>query len=145
MMKSRILLAAAIAGVVAAGPARAAMADDNGDPRQNRFERLDENGDGRVDKAEFANGGAKRFDSMDANADGVVTMAEFEEFDRRQRIERRFRRMDADGDGFVTEAEFAAIGDGMFDRLDTNADGFLTTDDMRHRRHGGRKSGAADN
>ncbi|MDH3229009.1 MAG: EF-hand domain-containing protein [Alphaproteobacteria bacterium] len=144
-MKTQIFLPAVIIGILATGAAYAASDDGDGNPRLNRFERLDEDGDGRIDRAEFANSGDVKFSSMDANGDGVMTMAELDEYERLQRITRRFKRMDADADGLVTGAEFAAARDKMFEHLDKDADGFLTTDDMKRRRHGGGKPGAAGN
>jgi Ca2+-binding EF-hand superfamily protein len=89
----------------------------------NRFERLDENGDGKLtsDEMEAARpqgpppgdnvqgpgerrrgfgGGGFGLRRADANDDGVVTKEEFEAQTRE-----RFKRMDTNGDGTVTPEE----------------------------------------
>jgi Ca2+-binding EF-hand superfamily protein len=142
-MKTQIILLAVIVGVLAAGSAYAAAADGDGDDRRNRFERLDQDGNGRIDRQEFAKGNDFRFERMDVNGDGAITLAELEDAVRREQVERRFNRMDADADGQVTRAEFAAVGERMFQHLDENADGFLTMGEIERRRHGGGKRGAA--
>lgn len=138
-MKIQIFLLAAIIGILVTGSAYAAKDDGGGDPQRNRFERLDEDGNGRIDKQEFARGGAVRFGRMDADGDGAVTLAELEDRARREHVERRFQRMDADADGKLTEAEFTAAGDKLFEHLDENADGYLSMGEMERRRHGGGK------
>ncbi len=144
-MKTRIFLLAVIVGVLATGSAYAAKGEGGGDPRRNRFERLDEDGNGRVDRQEFAKGGAVMFGRMDADGDGVVTLAELEDKQRRERLTRRFERMDANDDGQVTEAEFTAAGDKLFEHLDENADGALSMGELERRRQGGGKPGGAGN
>jgi len=146
-MKTQIFLLAVIVGVLAAGSAYAANAvgEGDGDARRNRFQRIDTNGDGRIDAQEFAKAHEVRFERMDANGDGVVTQAELEESARKERAERHFKRLDADGDGQVTKAEFAAVGDRMFQHLDADADGYLSMGEVQRRRHGGDKRGDSPN
>lgn len=144
-MKTQIILLAVIVGVLAAGTAYAATEDSGGDARRSRFERLDADGNGRIDQQEFARAHDVRFARIDADGDGAITLAELENAARKERIERRFKRMDADADGQVTRAEFAAAGDRMFQYLDENEDGYLTMGEIEGRRHGGGKRGESPN
>ncbi len=124
------------------GVALAATNDDSGDKRMNdRFDRLDQDGNGRVDRDEFAAAGKFRFGKMDVDGNGIITLAELEEHARRDRIAKRFERMDADGDGQVTTGEFAEAGAKLFQRLDENEDGYLTKGELKRPRHGGGKGG----
>ncbi len=141
-MKTQIVLLAVIVGILLGGTAYAAGADGNGNPGRDRFERIDADGNGRIDRQEFAAAGDARFAWLDADGDGVITLAEVEEKARRERAARRFERIDADGDGAVTRAEFTAAGDTMFAHLDENGDGFLSMGELERRRHGGGKGGA---
>ncbi len=144
-MKTQIVLLAVIVGILVTGSAYAATEDDNGKSHRDRFERLDADGNGRIDKQEFARGGAAMFGRLDADGDGVITLEELEDTARRERIKRRFERMDADADGRVTKAEFAAAGDKLFAHLDENADGYLSMGELERRRHGGGKGGGPQN
>lgn len=144
-MKTNILMLAVIVAILGAGSAMAASGGGdgaNGDRRmKNRFDRLDQDGNGRVDSEEFKAGGKFLFGRMDKDSDGIVTLAELEEHERADRIAKRFERMDADGDGKVTTAEFAEAGAKLFKRLDENADGYLSKGELEKRRHGGGKGG----
>lgn len=144
-MKTQIVLLAVIVAVLATGSAYAANDDGNGKSRRNMFEQIDANGDGRVDKQEFAKAREIRFGRMDADGDGAVTLAELEDRSRRERTERLFGHIDADGDGRVTMAEFTAAGDKMFARLDGNEDGFLSMGELERRRHRDAPSGESRN
>jgi len=144
-MKTNILLLAVIVAILGAGSALAATGGDNannGDKRmKDRFDRLDQDGNGRVDAEEFKAGGKFLFGKMDVDGDGVIAMAELEEHERADRLAKRFERMDADGDGKVTTAEFAQAGVKLFQRLDENEDGYLSRGELEKRRHGGGKNG----
>ena len=141
-MKTNILLLAAIIGILGAGSALAATGGDNGHQRmKDRFDRLDQDGNGRIDREEFKAGGKFLFQRMDADGDGVITLAELEDNERRERIAKRFERMDGNGDGQVTGEEFAAAGARLFERLDENGDGYLSKGELEKRRHGGGKGG----
>ncbi len=144
-MKIQIVLLAVIVGILATGTAYAAKDEGKGDPRQNRFERLDADGNGRIDREEFAKAGEFRFGKLDANGDGVITLAELEERERSERLARRFAHMDADDSGEVTRSEYTAAGDKMFERLDENGDGSLSMGELERRRHGGGNGGKPAN
>jgi hypothetical protein len=144
-MKVQIILLAVIVGILATGTAYAAKNEGDGDPQRNRFERLDADGNGRIDRDEFAKVGDFRFGKLDANGDGAITLAELEDRDRSERLTRRFEHMDADDNGEVTRSEFTAAGDRMFQHLDENGDGFLSMGELERRRHGGGNGGKPAN
>ncbi|MGI9406378.1 MAG: hypothetical protein ACR2O4_08400, partial [Hyphomicrobiaceae bacterium] len=59
-----------------------------GHRRGRRFlRRFDENGDGNITRAEFANGMNERFERMDANGDGTITQNELGRRKRRRRAD----------------------------------------------------------
>ena len=130
------------------GLALAATGGDDGDKRvKDRFDRLDQDGNGRVDREEFEAGGKLLFSRIDIDGDGIITMAELEDNQRAERIAKRFERMDADDDGKVTTAEFTDAGERLFVRLDGNEDGYLSKGELEKRRHGdgkGAESGQQD-
>ena len=141
-MKTSILVIAACISLAIPGLALAAAGEENGDKRmKDRFDRLDKDGNGRVDREEFEAGGKFLFGRMDVDGDGVITLAELEDNERRERLARRFERMDGNGDGKVTTAEFAQVGAKLFQRLDENEDGYLSKGELEKRRHGGGKGG----
>lgn len=112
------------------------------------FDRLDVNGDGRLDEADRTARQQARFDRMDTNSDGQLS---FEEFtarpERAQRGEQRAERANwrgrrgggmhmmrmagAKADGPVTKADFVAAALARFDRMDANGDGTVTAEERR--------------
>lgn len=141
-MKFRNTLIALAISAIIPGVALAATSNDNGDKRmKDRFDRLDRDGNGRIDAEEFKAGGKFVFGKMDVDGDGIITMAELEDHERAERIAKRFERMDADADGKVTTGEFAQAGAKLFQRLDENEDGYLSKGELEKRRHGGGKGG----
>jgi Ca2+-binding EF-hand superfamily protein len=70
------------------------------------FRKLDTDGDGKVSRAEAAAQPrfAERFDTMDANRDGVIDRAD-REARGKQRRDEWFAKADADKDGKLTRAE----------------------------------------
>lgn len=139
-MKIRNTLIAVAVSATLPGMALAATGGDNGHQgMKDRFDRLDQDGNGRVDQEEFKAGGKFLFDKMDVDGDGVITMAELENHERAERIAKRFERMDANDDGQVTTDEFAQAGAKLFQRLDANEDGYLSKGELEKRRHGGGK------
>jgi Ca2+-binding EF-hand superfamily protein len=120
---------------------------------QNRFARMDGNGDGKLtpdelaashgphgDRAGKAGGGhassgRKHFDKLDANHDGVVGKDEF-----MAAAAAKFAQFDTGGNGKVTAAEIEAapktqeravrIADRFVKRMDSNGDGVVTQDEF---------------
>lgn len=113
MMKTTtVLTALALAAPIAASAAPA-------DPRQayvdKAFAAMDGNGDGRVDKAEYARFQKARFDRQARSVDSAIG------------------ELDKDRDGRISRAESAAVPEiaRYFDGLDADKDGFLSRDEMQ--------------
>ena len=111
-----------------------------------RFTRLDTNGDGQITQAErdaqHKARADERFKALDADGNGQLSRAEFdaahekraEKMGERGEGKRRHRggrggmggMMDANKDGTVTKAEFQSRALAMFDGADANKDGQVT-------------------
>ena len=120
----------------------------------------DTNDDGLVARSEVAAPMRDRFDRMDENGDGVLEADEIESLRARMgpgagrggrdgRAGRgmrgdpiaRLRAFDGDGDGRITREEIPEQARGMFDRVDANGDDVITEDElnaMTGRMRGGR-------
>lgn len=125
------------------------------------LERLDADKDGKITKAEYAAARAADFKAADKNGDGVIDKDEFAAYGDQRRgafVDRMFARLDKNGDGKLTADEIstrrgrradradradkadradrgerrAARGARRinFDRADTDKKGFLTLDDL---------------
>ncbi len=147
-MKTRIILAAAIAASLAAGSAHAAS-----HARDTFIKEQDQNGDGVVSKDEFAATRAQQFATTDADKNGSLSQAEYvgefkarlekklaadtrtpekkqEERERQVRqADVRFGVLDSDKSGAITRAEFDYSGWRMFNHHDTNNDGTVSAAD----------------
>ncbi|KAF1692778.1 hypothetical protein CSC62_14180 [Pseudoxanthomonas jiangsuensis] len=78
-----------------------------GGPDGPGFAGADKDGDGRISKAEATAAAAERFDRMDANKDGFVDRAD-RELASQQRRDARFKALDSNGDGSLSRAEYDA-------------------------------------
>jgi hypothetical protein len=94
--------------------------DDRGD----RFDDLDWNNDGRVERSEW-HGGAEEFRSLDRNGDGVVTRYEAAGNDASFDTWDEFARLDADRSGSLEPAEWHWSRAG-FRQRDADRDGVLS-------------------
>jgi Ca2+-binding EF-hand superfamily protein len=102
--------------------------------------RMDADGDGKVTAEEFAASGLQRFQRMDENHDGVIDKAEAAAI-RKRTADRMMNegvppsvmaarpdpiaQLDADKDGQVTQAEASVAQLTRFKAADTNSDGVL--------------------
>ena len=86
------------------------------DTTSSYLQRMDSNGDGRIDLDEYQAWMGYGFSRMDANGDGQLTADELpggrgkpiSQAEHLAQIAQRFARQDADGDGFLSARELAA-------------------------------------
>lgn len=131
------------AAVAQMGPGQGAGRPDA--PWRQRLEAIDENGDGRISKAEAAANAEAVFAAMDADSNGRLTRDEYmavrmgaqqgwnkaRQAERQAQKEARFAPMDTDHDGTVSAAEFAAGAAARFTAADRDHDGFLVPAEFR--------------
>lgn len=118
-----------------------------------KFKRMDANGDRMISAQEHAAGARMMFDRLDANRDGNLTVAEMDA--KRNAMRKndkgtpadqamsgncrehgmssadKLKSMDSNGDGMVTAAEHAAAAQAMFTRMDTDQDGNVSEAEMK--------------
>jgi Ca2+-binding EF-hand superfamily protein len=102
------------------GPADDRLLVDDGD-EAGRFDSLDANGDNRISRSEWRDG-REAFERLDENRDGALTRAELT---ADATAPDRFDALDLDRNGSITRGEWIESAAG-FSRLDTNRDGRLT-------------------
>ncbi|GHH60371.1 EF-hand domain-containing protein [[Pseudomonas] boreopolis] len=104
----------------------------------------DENGDGKVERAEFDRVRDAQFDRADADRDGALALDEYlAEYEARlderiatltrredRQVRVRFGVLDADKDGRMTFAEYQASGKRLFETADRNRDGVVDASDL---------------
>ncbi len=150
---SLVVLVGAVVAAVALVPAEEPM-------KKTRFQRVDANGDGRIEADEYAAFCASQAGAMDANRDGVISEDEAKA-QARAEVDRdpdhdgpatvleylgqpcaakadptlgldaiRFDAMDADRDGRIGIEEFLVHGAAWFAAADADQDGRLTADEL---------------
>lgn len=117
-----ILLAATVGF---AGGASAQEPPKPYDPRA-AFAETDKNGDGQIDRQEFADRIIDVFYIADTNKDGFLVVDEY----ARLPYSGAFTSADSTGDGRLTLSEFERIRFTQFDEADTNKDGTLSVDEV---------------
>lgn len=90
-----------------------------------RFNRLDSNGDGKVDKREYNSDAA--FSALDSDKNNRISVAELEQVlgaqgDGRYSAADRMRNIDRNQDGELTDEELRRGANSRFQWLDTNGD-----------------------
>ena len=154
--KTKLALAAGIAGLIGLGTAGAAQADWDGHHGFGRgmcgmaglqmggmhpgmgfwfhqlMERYDTNQDGKISQEEIDKNRADWLARFDTDKDGALSLKEFEalwlEAHRLQMV-RDFQFLDRDGDAKVTLDEYKAPLAHLVRDHDRNGDGFLSKDD----------------
>lgn len=138
-----ILGAAALspAGAQDAGASQADKRQQRSERLLKRFDRLDRNRDGVLERSEVERPSARLFKRADRNNDGVVDREEIKRLEEArsrkggekagrgrggQRLEKRFERADKNRDGQVTREEFVGGTSRWFSRADVDRDGRVT-------------------
>lgn len=106
------------------------------------FNRIDENGDGVVNREEADRVRNLMFARLDGNSDGVIStneviarqdLMQMRSELRQSRLALTAARLDSDADGAITPEEFDALPD-FFALLDANSDGSITEDEVQQMR-----------
>jgi Ca2+-binding EF-hand superfamily protein len=135
----------ALGCLLAAAAAAQAGSDDS---HRHGMAAVDADSDGVVtrDEAKAQPWLADKFDSVDANKDGRLDKSELDAMrdahraEMQARGEERWKAVDTDGNGSVSRAEAEASTSwvaGQFDKLDADKDGQLTRDEMKAARKEG--------
>ncbi len=106
-----------------------------------RFEKLDQNGDGKITLPEMSGRVNQRFARLDKNQDGEITREEARfgkhhgkhpaRHPARHYGKRRFEKRDVNGDGQLSRDEIPRMPDKKFAKLDRNQDGQLSPSELR--------------
>jgi Ca2+-binding EF-hand superfamily protein len=154
----KLFLATALIGSLGmmAPPAVAQDASKGSGQGADVFERMDQNGDGKISKDEARANAMSRFGEIDANGDGKVTDADINarvdamkeenpdvpdrRFKRQKQVlKAQFKRLDENGDGELSSDEYAKSALSRHDNLDQNGDGVVTKQEIKKVRQQMRK------
>jgi Ca2+-binding EF-hand superfamily protein len=141
-MKLKLICAAMFAlGLSAAADTFAG--DGAGKGADDKFAKMDTNGDGKISSSEHSSGARTMFQSMDTNKDGSVTAAEMDAAHAGKKsgdMKRdgmkmssadKIKKMDSNGDGRLSASEHEAGSRDMFAKSDANKDGSITAEEMK--------------
>ena len=151
-MKLKLICAAMFAlGLSAA--AETFAGEGAGKGADEKFAKMDTNGDGKISSSEHSSGARTMFQSMDTNKDGSVTAAEMDTAhagmkggDMKSGDTKRsdmkhdgmkmssadkIKKMDSNGDGRLSASEYEAGSRDMFAKSDANKDGSITAEEMK--------------
>lgn len=132
-MKTKILMAVLLTGVVMTAGAASAQRSPDGMMERPDFATLDTDGDGSLTMAELEARGADRFAETDTDGDGALSAAELvarATLNAEDRVARMITRMDTNEDGVLQMDEMQPRGgarfEQVFERMDTDQDGVLS-------------------
>lgn len=128
----RILFA--VAGTVLLSSPTLAQEEERREPEREpevTFQRLDDDGDGKLSRDELSMIARARFGQLDRDNDGVLSFDEFRELGSQRDPETTFRRLDADENGRIARDELPEWLRARFENVDTNDDGFVDENEMK--------------
>jgi Ca2+-binding EF-hand superfamily protein len=97
-----------------------------------RFAEKDKNKDGQLSRDEVPRMPEKVFTNLDKNKDGKLSREEMSQLHGQGAAGGRlFQHADANHDGVVTRDESLAAADALFTKLDANADGLVTKEEAK--------------
>ncbi len=141
-VRSVALATTLIAGVLGASTTALAHGHGQGKGRHGAhfFEKIDTNGDGKIQKVEAQKVAEERFKKADTNDDGVITKAEARKVAQamrekhgkkmREHMRRMFKRADKNNNGRIERSE-SRLPKSKFDKLDANKDEALTPGELK--------------
>ena len=155
-MKTKTLILAAMASIVAVTAAAPSFAAADPAKKQKFIHRMikraDLNGDKRVSHAEMTQALAKGFAILDADRDGALSQAEvanrktvFKAHVQQVKasgsrvsgvmrlpksVVKHFAKIDSNRDGVISKGELAQVADKVFERRDHNKDGYISAADF---------------
>jgi Ca2+-binding EF-hand superfamily protein len=98
-----------------------------------KFEQMDTNKDGKIDKKEFQGAVSARFKQYDKDNNGSIGKEEFNT-KKDTNSDKEFEYMDANKDGKVNTKEFLDAASKRFDLYDINHDGYLSREEFYSQR-----------
>jgi Ca2+-binding EF-hand superfamily protein len=138
IIKHKLLASAAMVGVMLVAGTAAAQQQYQDNSRARHHSRnvakADSNHDRALSKDEVVAAETRRFDRLDVNHDGQVDKSEFNKAHKKQNSQRRdaaFNRVDVNHDGVVSKDEWLAGVEKRFAAHDRNSDNKVSGEDRR--------------
>jgi Ca2+-binding EF-hand superfamily protein len=88
------------------------------------FDKIDTDGNKKIDKKEYTDSVSKSFDKLDKNKDGYLDREEFKATGI-PNTDELFDELDTNKDGRISKDEFVKGAEKHFTIMDKNADGFI--------------------
>jgi Ca2+-binding EF-hand superfamily protein len=100
------------------------------------FDKIDTDGNKKIDKKEYTDAVSKSFDKLDKNRDGYLSREEFKATGI-PNSNKLFDELDTNKDGRISKDEFIKGAEKHFTIMDKNADGFIDRNEFNL--YGGRE------